>query len=234
MEFIGYVASFIGAGVKWLGDLIIAHFAGFLSALLGTFVGAYTAFHFERREKQREVEEKNVGAINRGLYTIYRMWNLLRQYQRDHLEEVRDQPDRWLNLTSHPLTAHAQIQFEAGELSFLLTSAGNVFANIMLEEQRFKLAVGLIEQRTKLMLTEVFPRMERANVGVGQQLVRAEVERIIGIGRIHQLRQFTDQVFEFVDTDVASLEATFAELRAEGERLYPKGKFIRVDFNPGP
>ena len=148
MEIVGYVGNFVAVVFKWIADNIAANFAGFVSALMGTFFGAYFAFLFERRERQTEVEEKSIGALNRALFTLSEMWSILHQYQREHLNEFRDRSDRWLNLTSNPLAAqHHGIQFEPGQLYFLLTKEGNTFANLMLQERRFKLAIELIEQR---------------------------------------------------------------------------------------
>jgi hypothetical protein len=229
MDF-GYIVGLIGSGLKWCLDVLVAGLPGIAS----TFLGASLAFLAERLKRRREEEDRSVNALNRGLFTIYQMWNFLRQYQRDHLDDIREQPDRWLNLTSNPLAAQARTQFEAGELSFILDKDANLFAKVMLQDYRFKLAVGLIERRSELMLRVAFPRMEQANVLVGQHRVLAEVERLLGNGVTHQLRQYTDQIFEFVDADVPDLETAFAELRDAAKRLYPKRDFFGVDFNPGP
>ena len=234
MDTVSYILHLVGGILRWIVDLVAANLAGFFSALSGTFLGAYFAFLFERRERQSEAEAKDISALNRALWTISEMWSVLRQYQRDHLDEVRHLPDRWLNLTGNPLAARADVSFDAGPLYFLLVSEANTFANVMLQERRFRLAISVIEQRSRLVLTEVFPRMEDGRVPVGDQRPLAEVERILGTAVTHQLQQYTDQIFSFVDDNVPDFEVAFDQLRSAAKRLYPKGKFINFDFNSPP
>jgi hypothetical protein len=235
MEFIGHIFGLLGFGLKWTAELIVANFAGFASALAGTFVGAYSAFQLEQRQRLADAEDRRVGAANRALYTLKNMWNVLRQYQREHLDGQRDQPDLWLNLAATPPFGQSQglVQFEAGELTFLLSRThGNIFDKMLLQEQRFKVTLGLVDRRTALVFSEVFPRMERAQVHVGDQRPIAEIEAILGISLVHQLKQLTPGIVQFVDEDVAALRALFGELRAALVSLYPHQEFINVDFNP--
>jgi hypothetical protein len=234
-EVVSYAASVIASLSKWAWDGITNNLASMASTLFATYVGAKLAFVFERRERVKDVDEKNIAAINRALYTLTEMWTILRQYQRDHLEDYRDAPDRWLNLTSHPLAAkHYDLHFELGQLTFLLPEEGNTLAKVMLQERRFQLAIGLIEYRTKIMLKEVFPRMGQAQSAPGQQPSLVQIEQILGISTVQQLRQVTDQIFAFIDVDIPDLQAVYREFWNAGKRLYPKAKIIRFDFNPPP
>jgi hypothetical protein len=221
-QWFGYWSSFLGL----ILDFIANNLGSILAALPGTFFGAYFAFLFERRKRKGEEAEKNIAALNRALYTLYTMWNTLRAYQREHLDGVRNRPDRWLKLTSHPSVGqyHSGYQLETGPLHFLLQTKATTFDNLMLQERRFKLAIGLIDERTKLMLTRVFPIMEREPMGAA--IPPAQLQNILGIGVISQLTQYTDQIFKFVDEDLPDLEAAFKELRALAKQLYPKGTFI--------
>jgi hypothetical protein len=222
--------EFVGPAAKWIADGVWANAGTITNTLAGSFFGAYFAFLLAGRRRKAEIEEKNVGAINRALYTIFEMWNVLRQYQREQLDEWRGRPDAWLNLTATPL-GQAPITFEAGELSFLLeTDQPNTMATVLLQERRLKLALGLIDQRSTLVLNSVFPRMAAAGVPVGANLPEPDIERIVGIDVVHKLRQYTDHIYRFVDTDVPDLEAAFRELRALAKRLYPKRKIIDVAF----
>ena len=206
-----------------------------MTTLIGSFFGAYFAFLLQRRRTELERDEDRVGAANRALYNLYRMWNVLSQYQREHLEPVRNAPDRWLNLTASPLAPSSTTKFELGELSFLLqTKEASVFADVMLEEERFGLALGLIDRRSALVLEEVFPRMARAQIAVGDQRPIDEIQRTLGIDIVHQLQQPTDHIFTFVDDDITSLRAAHAQLRAAVKRLYPDQKFIEVDWQRRP
>ncbi|NWG86622.1 MAG: hypothetical protein HXY26_03770 [Hydrogenophilaceae bacterium] len=73
-----------------------------LTTLVASFAGAWAAFTFESHRRKREKEERNVGAGNRAIYTVYSQWNVLEQYRKEVLEPFRTRDDAWLNMAAHP------------------------------------------------------------------------------------------------------------------------------------
>src|SRR5262245_55690427 len=96
-------ATFIGAYLAFLfappwegvAAWFTAHLLGIIGTASATFFGAYLAFLFALVQRRREEEKKDVGRLNRGLFTVYQMWNALYQYKREHLDRFRERPDRW-------------------------------------------------------------------------------------------------------------------------------------------
>jgi hypothetical protein len=212
----------------FFADKLLALF----TTVAGSFAGAYFAFRLQRLRAEEERNDQRVAALNNALFQIFRMWNALRQYQREHLEPFRGRRDGWLNLSATPVAQHAAVQFEGKELSFLLsTPKNNVFARVMLEEERYRLATALIEKRSELVLKEVFPRMSKAGIAVRENRDERDVEKILGIDIAHQLRQLTDHIFSFVDADEKSLREVYDELRSVAKGLFPTKAFIKVDWN---
>ena len=205
-----------------------------LATLVASFAGAWGAFLLENQRRQREECSKNVGAASRAIYTIFNLWNTLEQFRNEVLEPYRGKPDAWLNLAVHPAIATGDHRFEAGDLQFLLQSShAQVYAALFLEEQRYKLAISLIKERSHLVLNEVFPRMAAAGFTVGRPAIQEEVERALGIDVVHKLKEITPALYKNVDEDLASLRAQHDALRAAMKQLYPNQKVLQVTFGAG-
>jgi len=209
-----------------LKDLLAA-----LITLFATFGGAWLAFRLEHKRREAEEEQRRCGVANRALYTLFNFWNILEQHRKDVIEPYRGKPDAWLNMAAMPPTKTGLATFEAGELSFLLqTENSMVYAALLLEEQRFSHAVGLIEFRSSIILNEVFPRFAGAGVNVGSSLTEAEAERVIGIDTTHKLRVVSSAIVTNVDEDLKSIVSAYDQLRTAMKRLYPERNFVKVEF----
>lgn len=207
-------------------DLIAA-----FAALIASFAGAWAAFALENCRRSREERQRQLGSANRALYTLFQYWNTLEQYRKEVIEAYRGRRDAWLNLAANPVSPIALHSFKADDLQFLLQAGKpEVFAEIMLEEQRFNLAVGLIRERSDIVLQRVFPRMAQAGFGVGKPATEAEVEAAIGIDITHKLKMLTEAIVRNVDEDLASLRSAHDSLRKAMSELHPKQKTIEVQF----
>lgn len=202
-----------------------------LASLVASFAGAWAAFALESRRRKLEEEGKNIGAANRAIYIIFNLWNVLEQYRKDVLEPFRDKPDAWLNLMASPTTPVGDSKFQAGDLQFLLqTTHANIFATLLLEEQRFGVTMDLIRSRSNLVLDKVFPSMAAAGIGVGQPMYQAHVELALGIDVTHKLKQLTEAIYMNVDNDLFSLKTTYEQFKNVLQELYPDKKFLKIEF----
>lgn len=202
-----------------------------LASLVASFAGAWAAFKFESHRSEAEEQKKNIGAGNRAIYGVYALWNVLEQFRKEVLEPYRRRPDAWLNLAAHPAPPIATERFQTSDLQFLLERGqASIFAVLMLEEQRFNLAIDLIRSRSDLVLNAVFPKMAAAGFGVGHAQNQDAVEGALGIDLCHKLKQITAAIFQNVDEDLASLRSVYVDLRKALETLYPGQKFLQVIF----
>ncbi len=162
-------------------------------------------------------------------------WNILEQYRKEVLEPYRGKSDAWLNVTATLTIPTGEHRFQSTELQFLLESSyAEVYAKLMLEEQRFAIAIDLIRARSALVLDQVFPRMSAAQVPVGRGLPEPELERILGIDLTHKLKQITTAIFQNVDENLASLKTEHDQLRKAMKALLPKRKVVEVKFEAPP
>lgn len=206
-------------------------FVAILATLVASFAGAWGAFLLENERRKREEQDRHIGAANRAIYTLFNLWNILEQYRKEVLEPYRGKPDAWLNLAANPTIPTGEHTFQANELQFLLQSSkAEVYAGLMLEEQRFAIAIDLIRARSALVLDEVFPKMSSAKIPVGRKLPEAEVEQILGIGLTHKLKEITAAIFKNVDEDVVSLKTQHDQLRDAMKLHYPNRKILEILF----
>jgi len=202
-----------------------------LATLIASFAGAWGAFLLENERHKREMQNRNIGAANRAIYTLFNLWNILEQYRKEALEPCRGKSDAWLNLAAHPTIPTGEHTFQAGELQFLLQSSeAEVYAGLMLEEQRFAIAIDLIQARSALVLDEVFSKMSAAKIPVRQALPEVELEQVLGIALTHKLKEITAAIFRNVDEDLISLKAQYDQIRRAMKQLYPKRKVLQIVF----
>lgn len=204
-----------------------------LISLATVFVGAWAAFKLQNLRQEKQERKLQIAGANRALYTIYNMWNILLQYQKEIVNPYRGKSDAWLNMDASPSleTTYGLTSFKADQLVFLLqTEYVNTFSIVLLEEQRFSMLIRLIEDRSSILLNHVHPKMGDANVRVGEPVRGEKIELLIGIDKVHILKKLTSGIVENVDEDIESLRYAHDELRKAMKALYPKVKFLKAIF----
>jgi hypothetical protein len=157
------------------------------------------------------------------------MWNETKQHQKEVIDRHRGKPDAWLNLdVSQPL--NEWLSFDMKELSFLLQGDPITFQHVFLEEERFRLAAYLIEDHRRVVLEQVWPRLESAGLRIGEPAAAAEIETILGTGTVQRLRVTTDAIISNFDQNEKTLREAFATLRTALKKIHPDRKFIDFKF----
>jgi hypothetical protein len=203
-----------------------------LTTVAAAFAGAWVAFLLESRRRAKEIEDARVGGANRALYGLVTMWEILHQYQSEHIEPNRNDPDFWLNLAPAPPIDWKPL-FDGRDISFLLdTPLGRgVFQRTLGEERRFRLAMSLLQRHADLTIREVHSRIADAGVRPGQVRTSAEFEEILGIRVVLHLKSYTRDIVGFIDEDVATIPQTFADLRAAIVEQFPRRSIIDANFD---
>lgn len=202
-----------------------------LATLVAAFGGVWFAFLFEKNHKKEEDKKKNIASVNRALYTIYNMWNILCQYNIDIIKPCKSLPDAWLNMAATLPSSNGLSTFAYDDLAFIFQSeTPNVYSNLLLEEQRFNLAINIIQARSSIVLNQVFPRLSAAGINPGKGAGKDVLEEIIGIDNVHKLKLLTKSIIENVTQDLSSLISVHDELRSAMKIMYPNAKFIFIKF----
>lgn len=202
--------------------------------LAAAFAGAWAAFKLENTRRKRDREDEEVAAGNRALFTLTVIWSSLKQYQKEYIDERRGTSDAWLNLAAGSPLGHDDLTFDMKDLSFLLQSKGSVFQQMFLEADRFHSAAQLIKSRNEIVISKVFPLFAAAGIGINDKRKIAEIEVTLGVDIVHRLKVTTAAIIKNVDEDVISSRLAYDALQSALAALYPKRKFIKMDFNPPP
>ena len=106
-----------------------------------------------------------------------------------------------------------------------------MYADLMIEEQRFEIAMNQIEARSIIILNQVFPRMGAAQIQPGQPQVESDLEKLLGIDVVHKLKQMTKNIVTHVDENTDSIRGVHDRLRAAAKQMYPKKNVISIGFD---
>lgn len=214
--------------IKVTSDLLISS----LTTIASAFTGAWAAFALQNCRIKKEIHNQHIAAANKALCTIYHFWSILFQFQKDIVNPYRGKAGAWLNMPATPpfSSKYGLSSFKADELTFLLqTKHANTFSNLILEEHRFHMAIQLIEERSSVILNQVFPKLG-TNMVIGEQSSEQEIENIIGVDKVHRLKILTSGIIKNVDEDIASLKLAHDEFRNSMNDIYPKDKFNEINF----
>ncbi|MCH8312953.1 MAG: hypothetical protein IID17_08210, partial [Nitrospinae bacterium] len=80
-----------------------------------------------------------------------------------------------------------------------------------------------------IILNQVWPILGR-NIPVGEKLTEAEIEKFIGFDKVHILKDMTSGIIKNVGEDIESLKLAHDEFLNTMKELYPKDKFIQIQF----
>ena len=197
-----------------------------LVTLVAAFAGAFVAFRFEKSQRDFERANSEVAAGNRALFILVRIWNKLRQYQKEIVDDFRGKPDNWLNLPAGTSLRNESLVFSMNELTFVLIKDPTAFQLLFLEEDRFHDIAQLIDRRNELVQKDVFPRLSQAGIKLNEGRPGDEIEKYLTVGVVKQLTVLTTAIIRNVDEDVISCRVAFDKLRVALKVAHPKREFI--------
>ena len=200
-----------------------------VGTVAASFAGASFAFAFAWYQTRRERITTEVAAGNRALFTLSCMWNVIKQRQKDFIEPARSKSDAWLNFHLGPPLID-NYSFDMKGLSFLLETAGSTFQRLFLEEERYRLLVHLVAEHRKLLLEGAWPRMEAAGVSLKDSRLESEMEKIIGVNIVVQLKSTVSAIITNFDEDEKSVKEAFIRLQEALKRIYPNRAFMKFTF----
>jgi len=201
-------------------------------SLFSTFIGAFLAFKFGIRRRERERVTKEVVAGNLALFTLTEMWDRQLQFQRDMSAPYRGRPDAWLNLPIGSPLDSVDLSINRDELAFVLRADAKAWQQMVMEDRRFHLVKLLIEDRERIVLNEVWPRLVAGGVPLGGSVPLADVEMLLGPALVQQMRVKTEGIISMIDENVKSSFAAIAALRGALVKLHPHHTFINVQQAP--
>ena len=209
----------------FVGDLITAG--------IGTFIGAYVAFALEKNTRRLESIAKNVSTGNVAILTLFQYWNDIKQFQNEAIKPLLNQDTAWISMIATFQREESTLKIDSSALSFLFDGDDkNLMSEILLEEIRYKLMLSMINNRSKIMLEEVFPTMEKAGIKSAQKVDSRDIEKILGPALTTKIKDLTESIIEHVNENVISIENTAEKLKTQLKKMYPKSEIVGIQKIP--
>ena len=201
---------------------------------VAAFVGAAAAFALQWAKEHRDNVHREIAAGNGALFALFDQLETLVRIRDDHLEELRKDEDRHLELPPiYPRPSALTIDSE--RLLFLLreTSSRPGILKAILDAERASLAASeMLEARLEYFLSEVQPRMDALppTAWAEEEFPVAEVERVLGPRVCLSVSKMTNNVYGAVDDAI--------ELNLNAGRIlrdfliaeFPGFAFIRLEL----
>lgn len=199
--------------------------------LMAVYAGASYAFKLQNDKTEREEEKKQVASSNRAIYTIFEMWNVQKQYQKEIIDPCKMEYGIWISLMPTISGLHELIKFNTENLEFLLHSGKpEVYSNLLLEEKRYRIAISTIEERSKLVLNDLFPKMESLGYKKDEPIDVTILEPQLGPDLTTKLKDLTTSIITIIDENILSLESIYDDLQKYVKEILPNKKLITVEF----
>lgn len=203
--------------LTWSAKFVQDNWQTTVTALSGTFLGAYFAFLFERRHSEAKEREATLAAAKSAQFAIWTQLNAAMNITKQVLDPKRDDPDRHLTLT--PFTVHAKYPtLNIASLTFMLKGEGaQLLGEMMLSEHMFSTLIGALEQRNV------------RHESMQQRISQFGPEVGLDKATIVILKDMTDSIYGLGEDAVKQLGQVFERLRSYIEKEFPGVKALSVE-----
>ncbi len=222
------VISFIYAGIigaKEIGTTCLA--------MVGTFVGALLAFRLNESRENAKLEKERKAALNNALFIIFRQHNAIGCLARE-LGTYQSEFERAFVCPAirPPLYLDLVHDFEA--LGFLLEAADpNLLMRISIEQEGFHQTIESLNERNKFYVDEVQPLIAKHQLN-GRTVTVDEFQSKLGELVYNGAITRANVLYENLAGSGSKLPAIHSELSGIAKKLYPKGRFTKIDPEAQP
>jgi hypothetical protein len=200
-----------------------------LVTLVAAFVGAWYAFRLSDRDRARQTEREQVAAVNRAQFVLIQQFNGLKMIQSQIIEPVRQHPGRSVAMRPVLPVVGPPVRLDCDSLSFLLeTDDRELLFNLLIEQQRFDAALQIMNERSRLHLEVLQPRLATAGIREGEDYSREAVVDAVGNELVVRLERATADAIEHVDKTIESCPVLIAEFYRAMKLRFPKHVVIRL------
>lgn len=200
-------------------------FWNFFSLVLGTGLGAFLAFQFERQQRRGEERDRHYIAAKYAHFVLLQQYSLLRNLTAQHLSALVDNENRWFML--HPILSPPQsFSLDFTSLVFILRSSDPDLLNRLgVTQERFSTLLRLLEQRSDLhaQFQERTGTLHKEGAFPSGMFTRDDLTaEKIGGPLLAQLKGATDYLFEGVPEAEEYITARLKEMEGFIRREFPK------------
>jgi len=160
------------------------------------------------------------------------MWNNLSQYKKEIINPAVETKAAWLSMAATIDAKYEDVHFPSKDLLFLLDSGhAQLYSELLLEEQRYQIVIGLIRELSKTTAEKLFPKMEQLGYLRGQDADVEQITKELGPELSQRLSDLTKGVIRHVSENIESLPTIYKKLRSNMEEHFKGKKLIKIEFS---
>ena len=198
--------AIIGTGVGLAVGLVVAALGRSedlvteLIPLVAAFVGAWSAFMFEKRRRDQARKAEHLTAANQLLFALMERIDLMGNFSAGHIAEHRESPGRMMEIPPAAGIRVPPTEIRAAEIPHLFRGKDKeLLLRIHESEMAFSAALTSIRIRSELHLNQAQPAIDRAGWTMDREYVLGDVRRVLGERLYYMLESATDQMIDHVD-----------------------------------
>jgi hypothetical protein len=184
---------------------------------VGTLVGAGVAFMSDQVKEDKRIEDNQVAAINRTMMALIAQ---LQELGRLDIE-IRAHGEPYIMTPPMAIPENLGYRVTTDDLAFLVDHRQvEILSKLQLEQRRFDSAFFTIQDRNKIMVDSIQPKMAAAKFG-GKKITLQMLKDCLGEFDYGRLVTSTNNVLTNVPTTVESCPEILDELTKIGKTLFP-------------
>jgi hypothetical protein len=186
---------------------------------LATFFGALSAFQLQKNWERTKQKEKDFNSGKRAQFALVTQYTVLFNLNKQYLEEKRNDHNRFLTLL--PLTVLPNFQkIDVDSLLFILDDGddANLLVEIVVAEQKFITAMGVLEQRNK------------CHSDFQKRAAKSSKKEALDDATVIALKGMAEDLYGTFDDAFSSNKDVFKKLGSYLKKKYPKK--TRLEMKP--
>jgi hypothetical protein len=199
-----------------------------LATLIAAFAGSWSAFYLQDNKERRKEKIQQVSSINQALFSLVRQYQSLENIKIE-IAPFKEDKLRYINLPALSTNEFQDIKVKVETLNFLLDSTDpNLLMAITLEQDRFEMALKVIQLRSEFHIRELQTALTGTGIENGALLKLGDIRTRLGPRIADILINLTDQLYKHVYESSDSTLATLNRFYAYAKQTFPKEKFIKI------
>lgn len=170
------------------------------ATLVAAYVGARSAFAFQREYQLQAEKRRQSAALNLTIFEVARVYNVILTIEKQFISEHRDHPGRGLMIMPAAAFVVDPPTFSFSDLTFLFDSSNpNLLGELSLFEREVASTLAIIRERSKLHVDHLQPAVERLHRAHGEQFTLPQLVDELGPRYTTHLEKVTEFMIKGVD-----------------------------------
>lgn len=195
------------------------------------FLGAGYAFRLNDNARARETTRARILSANRAIFVLAHQINTLKGIQKQIIAPHKNHPSRSIAMRPQlPLPDNGPSLDIDGLLFLLETEHHALVMELLVEEQRFAGAISSMQERSRLHLEVLQPKLGAAGIEEKVQYSPEHIRNVIGESLALHLERATNEAIEYVEETIDSNLEFQERFHAAMKKLFPGSKIVKYEF----